>query len=106
MSDAGGSFPIAETTLNFDDDAENFLPNAGQIVEGIYKPTNYGSIENFPNAPATDGVVALSNFNGLTPNGTWRLFVLDDAGPLDGSIDGWALSITTTETKKCIFTPL
>jgi hypothetical protein len=109
MSDAGGSFDINNVTLQFNDDAVNFLPDAAQIVSGTFKPTNYEGIETFP-APApssTSGVVALSNFNELPPNGTWQLYVVDDATPLGGSISGgWALNITTTETEECIFTPL
>jgi subtilisin-like proprotein convertase family protein len=38
----------------------------------------------------------LNNFIGTTPNGTWRLFVYDDAGGDAGFIDSWTLNLTTT----------
>jgi hypothetical protein len=41
-------------------------------------------------------------FNGLDPNGTWSLYVVDDFGGEIGSIaGGWSLTITTTEAACC-----
>ena len=46
-------------------------------------------------APALDGSVALSTFDGANPNGTWQLFVTDDASGDVGDLRAWALRITT-----------
>jgi len=37
----------------------------------------------------------LSIFDGRDPNGSWRLYVVDDAGADSGSIDGWTLTVST-----------
>jgi len=105
MSDAGDDNSLSDTTLNFDDDAANFLPENDPITTGTYKPTNYQFIGNLPApAPPTSQSVALSNFNGRPPNGLWRLFV--SQGFRNGQIAAWALTITTTETEECLYTPV
>lgn len=81
MSDAGGSLDVENVTLKFDDAAADFLPDSGQIVSGTFKSTNYEMDTNLPNpAPPQPYGTTLSVFDGLNPNGTWRLFVFDDAG--------------------------
>src|SRR6185436_9980096 len=57
MSDAGQGFDISAVTLRFDDAAPDFLPAAGQILSGAYKPTNIGGGDLF-NAPAPVGPYA------------------------------------------------
>lgn len=98
MSDAGGSGPLVNARLNFEDAAANSLPDNSQIDEfGSYKPTNFDS--NTTDAhPGTNpsGNTALSLFNGTNPNGTWSLYVMDDQSPDGGKIGGWLLSIQTT----------
>ncbi len=37
----------------------------------------------------------LATFNGSNPNGSWKLYVVDDAGSDSGTIAGWKLNITT-----------
>jgi subtilisin-like proprotein convertase family protein len=98
MSDAGGGPDITNVTLTFDDAASSSLPDSTLIVSGSYRPTNFGSsIDTFA-APAPAGPYAanpLSVFNGANPNGTWSLYVVDDAGGDIGSIaGGWSLTIT------------
>jgi hypothetical protein len=53
---------------------------------------------SFPD-PAPAGLYAspsLSVFNGSNPNGTWQLYVIDDAAGDVGSITGWSLDISAT----------
>lgn len=97
MSDAGGSLDVENVTLKFDDAAADFLPDSGQIVSGTFKPTNYEMDTNLPNpAPPQPYGTMLSAFDGLNPNGTWRLFVFDDAGEDSGEIaEGWDITIIT-----------
>src|SRR5438094_4576071 len=71
MSDAGGSNPINDLTLTFDDTAAAAPPDSGQIVSGTYKPSNNFPGEIFP-APAPAGPFStlLSSFAGTNENGT------------------------------------
>jgi hypothetical protein len=56
-------------------------------------------------APAPPHGTTLSVFNGVNPNGAWRLFVVDDAGADVGSIaGGWSLNIVTADP-HCLSSP-
>ncbi|WP_141540829.1 proprotein convertase P-domain-containing protein [Bacillus cereus] len=98
MSDTGQNNPTSNVTLTFDDDAPTLLPEFNPIVSGTFKPSNYSGFgtESFPiPAPLPPYGATLSVFNGTNPNGTWKLFVVDDSPPVGGSIaDGWELNIT------------
>ena len=88
MSDAGGSLDVNAVNLTLDDEAAAALPDAAQIVTGSYQPANYEGADPFPApAPAPSGNVALSTFDGGTPNGTWSLYLVDDAGARHGQPD-------------------
>ncbi len=99
LSDAGGITPASNADLTFDDAAAG-LVNA--VTTGTYRPTDNSSeiLDAFagpaPLRPYLTGNAALSNFNGASPNGEWRLYVMDDAQNNSGSIaGGWSLDITT-----------
>jgi Ca2+-binding RTX toxin-like protein len=98
MSDAAGVDPIADTTLSFDDSAAAFVPDESSPAPGAYKPTD--SVEPgeendtlSPPAPAGPYSKQLGAFNGADPNGTWSLYVFDDAGGDSGDIEGWSVRI-------------
>lgn len=97
MSDVGGGTDAVNATLTFDDAA---APIGTTVVSGTFQPTNIGTGDLFP-APAPAGPYgnsALSVFNGVNPNGTWSLYVVDDAGIDAGSISGgWSLTFTTLD---------
>src|SRR5262249_33113715 len=78
MSDAGGSVPIANTTLTFDDSAPAPLPDSGPIVSGTFRPSDYGQDADLFPAPAPNGPyqARLSAFSDSNPNGLWSLYVL------------------------------
>ncbi len=96
MSDAGGGNDVNNVSLTFDSSAASLLTSSGQITSGVFRPTNIGAADAFP-APAPGGVygTSLTAFNGLSPNGTWRLYVVDDEGSDAGSMTGWVLTVTT-----------
>ncbi len=100
MSDAGGNYDLVNVDLVFDDAAPTNLPDNTQIVSGAYKPTNYGSGDTFPApAPAPSTSTTLDIFNGTSPNGVWRLYVVDDTGGDSGAINGgWCLDLTGEST--------
>jgi subtilisin-like proprotein convertase family protein len=93
MSDVGGTTAVAGVNLTLDDAAANSLPG-GTIVSGTYKPTNITAGDTFAApAPAPLGGSALSVFNATNPNGTWNLWVVDDATGDVGSINSWCVNI-------------
>jgi hypothetical protein len=99
MSDVGGNdtTPASNITLTLDDEAANSMPDSGQLISGIFKPTNNEGpdVDYFPAPrPAPSGLVALSTFDRTNPNGTWSLYVFDDQ-PVDGGqlAEGWSLTI-------------
>lgn len=102
MSDTGGSLDLINVTLTFDD-AGPALPDSTQIVSGTYRPTNYGTGDTFPvPAPAGPYGATLSIFNGINPNGTWSLYVVDAfAGDLGNIAGGWSLSFETADPVCC-----
>ncbi len=98
MSDAGGSLDAVNVTLTLDSTASASLPDTTQLLSGTYRPTNRtGSPDVFTApAPAAPYSTSLDVFNGTSPNGSWQLFVNDDAaGDLGSLMSGWDLIITT-----------
>jgi Ca2+-binding RTX toxin-like protein len=108
MSDAPQNAPgcndhVTGLDLTFDDSSVN-IPVSATLVSGTYRPTDYDSTDCGdlgplgdpfpPPAPAGAPGVALSDFNGTNPNGTWRLWVVDDFAGDSGSIaQGWEIDI-------------
>jgi subtilisin-like proprotein convertase family protein len=108
MTDVGGPIgtPASGVDLTFDDEASGALPDEGPLSSGTYKPTRGTQAadscfapESFPkdatgtNPPAAPYGSSLSVFDGTDPNGTWKLYVIDDNVFDTGSIDGWNLDI-------------
>jgi subtilisin-like proprotein convertase family protein len=108
MSDAGGTSPVSNLVLSFDDAAGGPVP--APAVSGVFQPTNIGTqLDSFPlPAPVVTGFPtgssALSVFNGTQPTGTWRLYVLDDTAGDTGTLNsGWAVFVTTTGSSQVGF---
>ncbi|MDQ6726960.1 MAG: Ig-like domain-containing protein, partial [Actinomycetota bacterium] len=110
LSDAGtGS--LSNATLTLDDQAAAQLPQNSPWSSTTAKPTDYLELvqpnnpaDVYPSAPTpvnspapTGSATLASSFNGIAPNGTWSLYVLDDGCGDTGSIGGgWSLDITTS----------
>lgn len=89
----------SNATLTFDDAAAGAVPS-GNVPTGTYRPTNGSGVgaDAFPApAPAPSAQTTLAGaFTGINPNGTWQLFIVDDAtGDLGSMAGGWSLVITT-----------
>lgn len=105
MSDVGGASGVTNLDLAFDDSAASFLSVSDRLVAGTFRPSNVDTSDVFP-APAPTGAptgATLDTFNSTNPNGTWRLFVIDDIVTDAGFIgEGWTLTITTDNTSPTI----
>jgi subtilisin-like proprotein convertase family protein len=100
MSDVGGATEVNNLSLTFDDAASVTLPDNTPLASGSFRPTDFEPGDTFP-APAPSGAITgakLSVFNGSDPNGVWQLFLVDDNGNNAGSIDGWNISLQTSQT--------
>lgn len=106
LSDAGGTADVVNQTVTFDDSGAATIPDAGPLVAGTFKPTNFGTGDTVPDLTApypnstTAGTATLASvFNGTNPNGTWKLYITDDATTSDGTLaGGWSLDITAGGT--------
>ena len=93
MSDVGDNDEVVGITLVFDQDAPGRLTEP--LTSGTFQPVNEDDeTDPFP-APAPVGVTghSLTIFNNTNPNGTWKLFVVDDIKFDTGSLGGWSLTI-------------
>ncbi|MFZ0545814.1 MAG: M36 family metallopeptidase [Candidatus Promineifilaceae bacterium] len=96
MSDSGGSTDVVNIELVIDDSAGAPLPDATALSSGTYQAANYGSGDSFPApAPGPSAATTMATFNSTDPNGTWSLYINDDAGGDSGSLGGWCLAIET-----------
>lgn len=107
-SDVGGQTAVGNITLTLDDAAASLLPDATPLTAGTFRPTavNSGSGDLFPSpAPgvpysfaAPFGAATFATaFGGSNPNGTWSLYVVDDAtGGGAGSIASACLNFVTS----------
>jgi subtilisin-like proprotein convertase family protein len=95
ISDAGGNNKLTNVVISFSDTATQPLPDTARIFPGVFQPTDYAPADGFPApAPAAATATNFGPFLGISPNGTWSLFVKDDLGGDAGSItQGWSLTI-------------
>ena len=105
MSDVGGGTDEVGLDYTFDD-AGALMADAALNPQGTYKPTNYGTPDNFP-APGpgtlTQAAPALSSFSG-NPNGDWKLYIVDGFTGDVGFIGNW--SITLSLPSLVTFSPI
>jgi len=98
MSDVGQDSTDADIDLTLDDEAAAALPPPDEyLASGTFRPTNnvgFNADTFAAPAPAPNGNVALSGFDGADPNGTWQLWVMDNGGGDYGDLESWSLQIT------------
>jgi hypothetical protein len=98
FSDVGGDNAANNLTIKLDDEATNRLPDATRPTSGTFKTANfanYGADTFLSPAPTATGLTQLSGFDGKSPNGTWKLWVMDDIPGGSPSVfaGGWSVTI-------------
>ncbi len=100
-NDTGGGADYINATITYSATAAG--PVTGSpIPSGTYLPSGTTSVTLPGGAPAAPYSNDLTTLNGVSPNGTWSLYVNDDLGGDSGSIaGGWTLNITDTPVTTC-----
>ena len=96
LSDVGGTSPVSGVNLGFADGQPAVSTTA--LPSGSYAPTNDATdgADSFPApAPVPSGATAMSTFNSSSANGTWSLYLNDDALGDSGSVGAWCLTIAS-----------
>lgn len=114
LSDSGSTGDVSNLTFTLSDGAA-MQPSTTQWVAGDFKPVNITSGDTFP-APAPAGpyseapsagsssFVSVFGSDGSTMNGTWTLYLVDDAAGDLGSQAGWKLTFEANDF-ACSLTP-
>jgi len=83
---------VNNVTLTFDKDALSNLPASNLLVSGTYLPTEYIDTDLGPPAPMKPYPHQLSDFEGISPNGTWSLYIWDWNSGDTGRVNlGWSV---------------
>lgn len=108
MSDVGGTTDAVNFTTVLKDSAAANLPAGDANINGTFKPTNNTAGDTFtapaPAAPylspapvGTETFATSFGSDGTTMNGTWTLYVMDDAGVDTGTMTGWSLTFGSND---------
>jgi subtilisin-like proprotein convertase family protein len=108
MSDAANSLDAVNANTNLVDTAAAGLPSVDSTINGTFKPTDHTSGDTFaapaPTAPYLSAApVGSATFAtafgtaGSALNGTWTLYLMDDAGVDTGEVDGWSLTFEAND---------
>ena len=99
MGNVGGCPGTPDSTgvidITFDEAATRTLNDTDVVTSGTYLPSANGTTALSAPAPTGPYPLNLNVFNNLPPNGTWKLFIEDQAGVDVGAVQGgWSLNIT------------
>ena len=101
MSATIGSYPISNITFSLSDQASYALPQNSEMAPGTFRPTDYAANHTNtphvfpPPAPSAPFTTNLSTFNGISPNGTWSLYVSDSGSGVGNIAGGWGMALRT-----------
>lgn len=102
MGNVVGNNTLTGTTLVFTETGAQ-IPASAAVTSGVYRPSRSAAFTGNLTAPAPAGPYGstFDVFEGINPNGDWKLYV--DSRTITGSLGketridgGWALSIRTT----------
>lgn len=107
LSDSGSGGDVSNLTFTLSDAAAT-QPSTTQWVAGDFRPYNTGANDAFvapaPAAPytnaapgGTDTFTSVFGQNSANLNGTWSLYLVDDAGGDSGSLAGWKLTFEAND---------
>jgi subtilisin-like proprotein convertase family protein len=108
LSDAANTADATNANLQLVDTAAAIVPSADSPLNGEFRPTNHGATDPFTApAPAAPYILAAPSgaetfatafgTSGAALNGTWTLYVMDDAGVDSGSMAGWKLTFESND---------
>jgi subtilisin-like proprotein convertase family protein len=94
MSDAGGESAVVDRTIVLSSRATNEI-SVDQLSSGVYAPTDYDQDADLFAAPAPNGPIenSFASLLGAVPDGTWKLYAIDDSPSDTGEIAGWTIEI-------------
>lgn len=115
LSDAANSLDVSNGTVIFADSAAAIVPSGDTPIAGTWRPTNHGAGDAFPapapgtphENPAPAGTATFASVfgsSGAGMNGTWSLYIQDDAGQDIGTLPGWKLTFEANDY-VCDLTP-
>src|SRR3954454_306104 len=108
LSDVGSGNHVSNEDLSFDDAAATPVLFSHPLEPGVHKPNNSDlgigpdepqGVDVLP-APAPGGPYgnSLGAFKGTDPNGTWKLYMVDDShGSVNAVNGGWSLNFTFSD---------
>ena len=94
ISDAGGGIAVTNIELKLDDLAVATLPDNGDLAAAHFRPSDFDPTPGEFPSPAPVGPYAntFATLAGTDPNGTWRLYAIDDTVKDSGVLGGgWRL---------------
>ncbi len=111
MSDVGGGTDVSLVTLSLSDFASGQMPSTA-LAGGNFKPTSFLPTDTFGAPapagpflePAPTGTSSFESAFGSTAanlNGSWSLYVADDASGDTGALAGWKLRFDTYVCSAC-----
>jgi subtilisin-like proprotein convertase family protein len=101
-NDVGGSSDYINATITYSASASGGV-SGSPIPSGTYLPAASDPNQSLPGpAPAAPYSTDLTTLNGVSPNGTWSLYVNDDLAGDSGTIaNGWSLTISGINDQTC-----
>ena len=101
-NDVGGGSDYINATITYSASASGGV-SGSPIPSGTYLPAASNPNQSLPGpAPAAPYSTDLTTLNGVSPNGTWSLYVNDDLAGDSGTIaNGWSLTISGINDQTC-----
>ena len=106
MSDVCGSFDLTDFHWRWSDEAAAEMPTGGtaNVCNAVnHRPTNEGAADLITGAPPGAPGTALSDFDGIDPDGTWKLYIQDDGAGDAGFLTGEVTLIFTLRATPARF---
>lgn len=106
MAHAGSGYPVSNLRIGFEDGEFAQIPMDQVLESKTYRPAAYNPFilpAPAPQPGQSGYSTSLSDFNGISPNGNWKLYVMDDTFPDGGGIySGWLLYLETAPAIETI----